>query len=231
MKIEKQFQPLFEEYQRTKSPDSMRKLVEALQPTIDKGLYTFGKGIPSLVGKAKLLAMQAIQTYNPKRGNLTNHVMLNLQRLQRLAPQVSNVITVPEGLRMHAKVLNDTTKELEDKLGRPPSDQELADHVGLSLKKIEAIRKAQGAATESAFQGNVAMIRGGEAFTPDQRNLWVETVYKELPPPQQYILENRFGLHGRPIQTLEQIAKKLGLSVSEVYNQSREIENKLSSME
>jgi len=216
MKLEKKYQQAYMQYYVTKSQDALRELIELLEPTIKRGFYYFGQGLPALYGKAKLLAKDAIETYDPKKGPLETHVLLTLQRLQRLAPRVSNIVSVPEARRMLNIQLQEATKELEDKYGRPPSDQELADYLGLSLKKIENVRQAQGAAAESVFQGNVATTES-QRTSQAKEKLWMETVYKSLSPIQQKIMEGRYGLFGNRPKTLQEIADELNISTTGVH--------------
>lgn len=47
---------------------------------------------------------------------------------------------VPRLVRSKATKLNEGTKALEDKLGRPPTDAELAAHMGMSVKELEKMK-------------------------------------------------------------------------------------------
>lgn len=135
MKLEKKYLDIYQKYSANKDPESLNELIQALNPVLRKGINTFGYGVPTLYGRAKLLAKNAIETYDPHKAPLESHVMLHLQRLQRYAPRTGNVLDVSEGQRMLARELSNAEKELEDKYNRPPSDAELADYLGINVRR------------------------------------------------------------------------------------------------
>lgn len=226
MNLENKYKDAYLQY--TTDPynqENIKKIMEAIQPTVEKAHKTFGYGLPVLRAKAKLLAYNAIKTYDPSKGSLDGHLMLTLQRLRRFVPKVTNVVSVPEAVRMQAKALEEAEHELQDKYNRPPSDQEIADYTGLSLKKIKRLRTPMGSVAESVFDGNVKVDQVEQEQTGE--DLWQEAIYKELSPTQQYIMERRFGLHGRQPETLEQISKNLNMATSSVHQQLNKINEKL----
>lgn len=229
MKLEKRYAEYYANYIKNRDRESLNQLMQALQPVMLKGINTFGYGIPTLRGRAKLLVLDAINSYDPSRGPLESHVMLSLQRLQRYAPDTGNVVKLPEGVRMLQRQVVDAEKELEDKYNRAPSDQELADYLGLSLKKIRSARVASGAIPESAFEGNVEMksiSQDNQEISPKVK-LWQESVYKELSPIHQYIAERRLGIFGHKPEPVEQVAKRLKISPASVSNYTKEVAQKL----
>lgn len=185
--------------------------------------------MPTLYGHAKILTKNAIESYDPEKGSLESHIMLNLQRLQRLAPQTGNILDISEGNRLLQREITNVEKELEDKLGRPPSDQEIADHLGISIKRIRSLRNIYGTVPESAFEGDVAVESLGQS--PQSSNikhkLWQEAVYQELSPIDQYIAETRLGLFGKKVLPIEMVAKKLKMSPAYVSQRAKAIAQKL----
>lgn len=228
MKIEKKYLDIYQRYSTNKDPESLNELIQALNPVLRKGINTFGYGIPTLYGRAKLLAKNAIETYDPNKAPLESHVMLHLQRLQRYAPRTGNVLDVSEGQRMLARELSNAEKELEDKYNRPPSDAELADYLGINVRRIAMARTAYGAAPESVFEGNVEVtpLEQKQSLS-DKERLWMETVYQELSPMQQYIAERRLGLFGHKVEPVEVIAKRLKISPAMVSQHMKTIQQKM----
>jgi len=230
MRIEKKYAELYSRYANTRDRESLYQLMQALQPIILKGVNTFGYGIPTLYGRAKLLAKNALETYDPTKGTLESHIMLNLQRLQRYAPDTGNAVSLPEGIRMLQRQISEAEKELEDKYNRAPSDQEIADYLGLNLKKIRKARVPSGAVPESAFEENIdfkPLLPNEGAEEGPKVKLWRESVYKELSPVQQYIAERRLGLFGYKPQSVEEVAKKLKISPATVSNYTKTVAEKL----
>ena len=230
-KLEKEYRDAYVKYIQTQKPEDLKALLKQLNPVIQKGLNTFGGGVPTLRGHAKLLAIHALQTYDPTKGSLQAHVMLHLQRLQRLLPEASNVVYTPESLRMDAIALREAEIELTDKLRRPPSDQEIADHMKISLKRLQRIRQAQGAVPSSVFENTGISILDNKRLSDKTKQMLLEVIYQELSPVQQYILEHRLGLHGHKPKSVEQIAKNLGISPARVSAHLKEIDEKLRKLE
>lgn len=230
MKLEPEFRPLWEAYSKRKDARTLRELLIALAPTIEKGVKTFGGGMPNLYAKAKLIAVNALNNYSPNEGRLKDYVMLHLQRLRRIAPQTGNIVSVPEMVRLGKRNLEEAQRELEDRFNRPPTDQELADYLGLSIKKLSKLQAASGAVLASAFEGDTGEIKD-QGISKNAAELLKESVYKELSPLQQYIMERRFGLHNHKEENIEEIAKKLKISVGQVHNHIQKIQNMLTGIE
>jgi len=227
LKLEQKYVPIYQQYVSDPNPENLRKMIDALSPTIEKGIKTFGAGLPTLYGRAKLITSSALQSYDPKKGALDSHVMLHLQRLQRYLPKTSNVVDVSEATMMLQSQVMEAEKELEDELGRPPSDAELASHLKMSMKKLERLRTATGTVPSSAFDDN-AQTQPIEQKTDDEKyKLWQEVVYMDLNPIQQYIAERRYGLHGKKQESVEEMARKLKISPNMVYQHLKTIEQKM----
>jgi len=215
---------LLERYKKHGDVEALRQLLDALRPVILKAIRTFAEGnIDVLEGKARLIAKRVIDNYDPKKGKLENYLMLNLQELRRRSAESRNILSSSEYIRLQQKALYESEKELEDKLGRPPSDQELADYLGISLKKIERLRSAQGGTVASSVPDlGIHVPKLGELN--EAQKLWLETMYLEAPNEDKIIIENYFGLHGRKPETLEQIAKRINKSLGYVHGRLKEIQ-------
>mgnify|MGYP001178165149 CR=1 FL=1 len=222
-KTEDKFYSDLMSYKQTGDQQALARLIDNLHPVIMKGINAFGQGNKMLLPHAKLLAKTAIDNYEAGKTSIESYVMLNLQRLQRIAPRISSPIQTSESNLILFKQVKEAEKELQDELGRPPSDQEIADKLGKSLKAIEKSRQAMGATVESTFQGNVSVVAPQEGLSERQK-IWIETMYKTLSGTDQFIADNRFGLHGRQKMTLQQIANALNMPISSVANRIKHLE-------
>jgi len=225
---EQQYIELIQRYKKG-DKQALRELMDLISPIIRKGIMTFGGGDETLEGRARLIAKRVIDNYNPKVGRLENYLMLNLQELRRRASESRNVLSSSEYIRLQQKKLYESEKELEDRLGRPPSDQELADYLGISIKKIAKLRSAQGGVAGSAVMDMPTKVPDlGELNEAQQ--LWLQTIYLEAPPEDKVVIENYFGLHGKKPATIEQIAQKLKKSVGYVHERIRKIQEEFSNI-
>jgi len=227
-----QLQELLNQYRQTKDKQVLNQIMDILNPLITKGVRTFGGGGDEayLNARARLIVKRAIDNYDPKKGRLENYIMLSLQELRRRAAESKSVLSSSEYMRLQQKKLYESEKELEDRLGRPPSDQELADYLGVSLSKISRLRSAQGGSVGSSV-GEMAVKLPQFGELNEAQRLWLDTVYLDASPEDKVIMEHYFGLRGRKPATFEEIAKRLKKSIGYVHGRVQKINNELSLLE
>lgn len=230
--LEPEFAPAFSAWKAKPSPATNAGLLTALKPVIDKGLTSFGGQNPSPVlrSRAKALVLGALPTYDPSRGKLGTHLLGHMQRLQRLNAQSQNIIRIPEAVALNYKHLSEAEAELRDRNGRDPSDSELADFTGLSLKRIAHIRKANMPIAE----GQTAQIDDeGDIFEPGvngpdvKQQVWESFVYHDLGPTDKFIMDSLLGRNGRRKLTTGQIANALNITAGAVSQRTAKIEQLL----
>jgi RNA polymerase primary sigma factor len=158
--------------------------------------------------------------------------MSQMRGLQRPAAQEAQIVRLPEGVALNKKQLDDTEKELTYKLGREPSDQQLADHTGLSLKRIRHIRQAKPVVAHSSVLSPDAegVPELPESYIPGsdpQAEGWAELIYYDLDEIDQYIYDRTTGSHGRKVWPLKKIADKLGITPSAASQRAARIQEKL----
>jgi len=219
MKLEPEYQDAFTAWQTENTPQTQGALLQAVDPILDQGINRFAagmKGSPTMKSQAKQVAINAFKTYDPARGSMQTHLMHHLQRLQRLSAQERQIIHMPEQVSLDQMRTTEAVNALTDRLGRPPSDQELADYTGLSRQRLEYIRKgerpvAQGTITQQTEAGGGGFDPATRSLSPGD-NSWLELVYDDMDSTNQYIMERAFGMHGHPETPPTEIAKQLKLS-------------------
>jgi len=237
--LEQSYQEPFTTWQSEQSPANMGVLLRAVDPVIKSAMRTYaGAGARSVNTKsqAKMMAADAFKSYDPARGKLKTHLMSRLQRLRRTAAQQRQIIGVPEQVSLDQTRSTEAANELEDRLGRKPSDSELADHTGLSMKRLGYIRSGGGRpVAESTISRMGAGGTGG--YDPGVRDLgekadpWVEFVYDDLESTNQFILERVLGLHGHKPMSPTQVAAALKISPPAVTYRMKHIQEKLDKRE
>ena len=80
-------------------------LLKALDPTIEeRPAQVLCTGDKAYKTKARVLALEAVNSYDPAKGaSLSTHVFNNLQRLQRIGAQRSNIIRMPENAALQRR--------------------------------------------------------------------------------------------------------------------------------
>jgi RNA polymerase primary sigma factor len=116
-------------------------------------------------------------------------------------------------------------RQLLTKLGRAPTEEELAQAAKLPLKQVTEVRNAARAVTSIdkpvGAEGDTKLgeLMAGDAPAPEEeltislRHDAVREAVAKLPDRQREIVKLRFGLDGDPDpQSLDQIGKRLGLT-------------------
>ena len=146
------------------------------------------------------------------------------QACQRAIAGQSRTIRVPSHVEERRVKLARARRQLETRLGREPTREELAEATGLSKEHVnEALDVAEarvslnqtvGAEDEGElgdlFRDPNADDPAEEAFESLER-LGIRRSVASLPERERRVIELRFGLDGDP-QPLESIGKELGIS-------------------
>jgi DNA-directed RNA polymerase specialized sigma subunit len=227
-KLETDYDDAFTSWKKQPSPKTRGMLLRAVDPVISTALHSYApKGGPNSRSQARLMAMKAFESYEPTQGSLKTHLLSQLRGLQRVQGRSQQIISIPERVVLDRQHLTEEEKVLRDRLGRDPSDGEIAGATGLSLKRINYIRQAQpGVATGSIMDDT------GTPFSP-QSNMpgvdmpgmvWEEMIYNDLGPTNQAIMDFGLGLHGSPVLDNREIAQRLGITPSAVTQRKTKIQ-------
>jgi RNA polymerase primary sigma factor len=146
------------------------------------------------------------------------------QACQRAVSNQSTTIRVPVHVHERRVKLSRARNQLEAKLGREPTREELAEAAQLPLNHVEEALDAASANVSLNQQvGNEADGELGDLFSDPTASDPVEDAADEfrrhavrralakLPERERRIIELRFGLDGEP-QSLEAIGKELGFT-------------------
>lgn len=219
----------FTAWKATPNPQTSAAFLTAAKPILDTALTTYGGGAPSptLRGRAKILALDAMGSYDPKKGNIRTHLISQLQSLRRFANAERQPISIPEQVFFQRGALSAAETTLEDRLGRQATTSELARHLGISTKRLGYIRKAHvpvntGAVTD--LDGEVSEPASVIPGNPAGIAAWREFVHRDLDPVNQTILEHTFGMFGRGILTTNELAKRLGISAGAISQRKAKIQ-------
>lgn len=236
--LEPEYANIYGVWKKQPSPKSTGQLLKAVQPVLDTALRSYGGASPSptMQSKAKLLAVEAFHRYDPKRAKLRTHLMTHLQGLRRMGIKETQIIGLPERVGLDLGHLRRAEDELTDRLGRAPSTLELADHSGMSMKRIAHVRKAQPGLPEGSLEsigdpGEETQSLGPAVVSGEGEKIWHEFVYHDLAPEDQLIMEHTLGLHGKPVLSKQLIAKRLRISPGAVTQRAARIQQKLDQKE
>ena len=201
---------LWEKWNRTKSPQDLEALLKELDPLISSEVNrkagTLNRG--TLNTQAKVLAVQAIKSYNPTYGTkLSTHVINQLQKLSRMNYANQNVFRVPERNLLQFQTFSVAKENLTDSLGREPTVEELSDDLGWSTKRVTQLRDC--ADGNELLESNDVPTQIFTSSTHDPR---LGYAYHSLSPRQQEIFRRTTGYEGTKRQSGKQIMKSLNIT-------------------
>lgn len=233
-KIEPEYAEAYKVWQKTRGPAANADILKTLHPVIEGAVRTHvGQVNPLLMGRAKLMTLQGLETYSPSAGKLKTHLYSQLQGLKRINRKQTQIISVPERVSLERSTMQKAEQSLSHELGRDPTDEELSDYLGVSGKRLRRLRETQYGIPENYFlESSSSGEEPGESASSRlpgraRRALWQKVVYDELDPYHKKVMELSMGLNGRtPLQNQE-IAKRLRRSPGAISQAKARIQAKL----
>ncbi|HDS84099.1 MAG TPA: RNA polymerase sigma factor RpoD/SigA [Phycisphaerales bacterium] len=186
-----------------------------------------GMSLGDLIEEGNLGLMRAVDTFDPDHGVRfsTYSAWWIKQAIKRAILNNSQPIHIPTYMVELINQWRQTYAELEVKLGRTVSLEEMAFAMKVPIRKARAIRDIVNV-VDTGFQhdsneenaGLDEAIEDDKVETPEQLLGSNEELNRALElldyidPREAEVLRLRFGLDGRETLTLKQIGKKLGLT-------------------
>ena len=229
------FDAIYPQWQKQQTPELNTKLIGTIQPIVDTAVssYAGANASPTIKNKARLMALKALQTYDPQRGNVKTHLLSQLQSLRRLAAKEQNIISLPEQVGLDFQRLSSAENELRDALSRDPTDDELADATGLSTRRIKKIRGfnqpiAEGMTALQSGDSEDAANTDLASTLPNytkHTDAWLDFVYGDLSPTDKLVMDLTLGRNGRRKASTQDIARRLNISPGAVSQRAAKIQN------
>ncbi len=188
-----------------------------------------GRGVAflDLIQEGNLGLMKAVEKYDYHRGFRfsTYATWWIRQTITRAIADQARTIRVPVHMIDRIRQLYKTNHELEQKLGRTPTIEELAEAVNVTVRKVQWIMKVSWLplSLESPVGDDEDSELGmfiEDEFSPTPLQSAYQSMLKEkleevlstLSPREARILRLRFGLDDGTAYTLEEVGQKFGLT-------------------
>lgn len=211
---------------KDQTPENMSGMLSALAPTINSEVTRYSGPQNLLRSRAKVLAVKAVKSFNPMSGaKLTSWVVTNLKPLSRYGIQQRDV-KVPEVAARQAAAVNSATMALKDELGRDPTDEEIADETGMSVKRVKAVRsKAVASVNSGAFDdiGDEDFSGTPGVVEPSKVPFAQDVVYHDLSDSDRFIFDSATGMHGAKRIPAIEVARRLGITPAAVSQRAKAI--------
>lgn len=204
----------FQAWKKDPSDANASALLAQVSPLIHREANKWAGTLarPLLETEGKRLAMQAFHSYDPNKGAaLGTHVVNQLQRMSRLSYTHQNVARLPENKMLLFHGYHVAHSDLADALGRSPSTDELADHLGWPVHKVEEYRKSIGR-REMLESGGLFEAGDAGLYDADKQEHTVDFIHHDLTPQQKLIFEHLTGYGGAEQLSNQEIQKKLNLT-------------------
>jgi RNA polymerase primary sigma factor len=188
-----------------------------------------GRGVAflDLIQEGNLGLMKAVEKFEYQRGFRfsTYATWWIRQTISRAIADQARTIRVPVHMTDRIRQLYKANQELEQKLGRQPTVEEIANSLNLSIAKVQWIMKVSWLplSLESPVGDDEESELGQfieDEFTPTPLQSAYQSMLKDkleevlssLPPREANILRLRFGLDDGNQYTLEEVGQKFGLT-------------------
>jgi RNA polymerase primary sigma factor len=146
------------------------------------------------------------------------------QSMQRALSNTSRTIRVPVHIEQRQRKLARAERDLTNKLGRDPTDEELAKAAEMDLDEVLDLREAPQAVTSLdrpvGEDGDAALsdllpsdqVEPGEEIAESERLETLTGALGELSPNERKVIELRFGLVDGHEKTIAATARELGVT-------------------
>jgi len=210
--------------------------------SVAKGHIDWGVPLPDLIQEGNIGLMQAVQKFDHRRGYKfsTYAIPWIWQAINRAVNDQSRMVRLPGHVVDDLTKLTRARNNLAQKLGRQPTEKELASEAGLPSKKIEALLKVISGVPVSLdtsvgedgsqlgdFIADQAILQPEEQSTASLLREELSKTLKSLTPRERRIIELRFGLGNEYSRTLAEVGTELDLSKERIRQIEKEALAKL----
>ncbi len=188
-----------------------------------------GLAMEDLVQEGMLGLIRAVEKFDWRRGFKfsTYGTLWIRQAIQRGLQNHGRTIRVPVHVAQRQVKVRKVESELNAKLSREPTDEEIAAVAEIPVEEVAELRElSRGLASldqpvgddgETAFGDLLASDRPEpvEELAAAERQQRVNEIVSQLPEPERNVIELRFGLAGDDPLTLRQTGTELGLTLEQ----------------
>lgn len=214
----------FNRWKQNKTDANLSALLKQIDPLIQSQVRNWGGVVSNqnLVLKARILAKEALETYDPSQGALSTHITTRLQKLSRDVYPYQNAARLPEHQQIKFRTYAAANANLEDRLGRKPTVDELSDE--LVWSKREVVNYSQQIRND--YVASEGLIND---FYEDgvSGQLLMDYIYHDLNPDEKHLFELTTGYRGAKVMDNEELMKELKITQGQLSYNKRKLIDKI----
>lgn len=209
-------------------PEHLQPLIRSFKPLINSKVNVYTSKIRDIPPEAIRAEfnnqfVRALETYDPNRGaGLGTHIHYSLEKARRFITTYQNPGRIPENRIYKIRELQDAEMHLDDKLGRAPTQLELADYLKWSPRQVGMLQK-EVRKTRPASQFEVDPF----TYLPSKQQEILRLLPYELSHEERAVFEYVYGIGGKPQLGTGAIAQRLNMSAPKVSRLKASIADKL----
>jgi RNA polymerase primary sigma factor len=209
---------------------------------IARDYANFGLPLLDLISEGNIGLMKAVERFDPEKGGkLSTYAAWWIKEsIRRALANQGKTIRLPVHLVDKIGKIRRVSSRMMEELGREPTDEELAEEIGLSVFKIRELKNVAVRPTslDRPIQGEESLQLGDVLSDEDTESPFERLRDKDmleevgelldlLNDREREIINSRFGLGGKNPETLGEVGEKFGVTRERVRQLQKVALNKL----